>query len=177
MAKLVSKRYGDALFDLAVEENRVEDMSTEVTQIREIFADHPELTGLIINPGIPKEEKLEMLERIFKDQASEDMIGFLRILVSKQRFGELSAILDYFTARAKEYQKIGMATVTSPAELSGEWKSKIEKRLLETSGYTSMEMSWEVKPEIIGGLIIRIGDTVVDSSISGKLEDLKKTLI
>ena len=61
MAKLVSKRYGDALFDLAVEENRVEDMSTEVTQIKEIFADHPELTGLIMNPGIPKEEKLEKL--------------------------------------------------------------------------------------------------------------------
>lgn len=177
MAKLVSKTYGDALFDLAIEENCVDAVTQEVQLVRNSFAENPELGGIFSNPDIGKDEKLGLVERIFKGRVSDNMVGFLRIVVEKQRFGDLEAILDYFVARAKEYKKIGVAKVTSPTELSGEWKSKIEKKLLDTTGYTAMEMSYEVKPELIGGLVIRIGDTVVDSSIQSKLTEIRNSLM
>ncbi|MDO5540240.1 MAG: ATP synthase F1 subunit delta [Eubacteriales bacterium] len=177
MAKLVSKTYGDALFDLAIEEKCVDAMTQEVELVQKSFAENPELSEIFANPDICKDEKIGLIERIFKGRVSDNMAGFLRIVVIKQRFGDLNAILNYFVARAKEYKKIGVAKVTSPTELSGEWKSKIEQKLLDTTGYTTMEMSYEVKPELIGGLIIRIGDTVVDSSIQSKLTEIRNSLM
>lgn len=177
MAKLVSKTYGDALFDLAIEESCVDAVTQEVLLVKEAFQENPELRSIFLNPDIGKEEKTDLLEKVFKGRISDNVVGFLRIIVTKQRFSDLDAILEYFVARAKEYKKIGVAKVTSPMELSGEWKSKIEEKLLDTTGYASMEMSWEVEPELIGGLVIRIGDTVVDSSIQSKLAQIRGTLM
>lgn len=177
MAKLVSKTYGDALFDLAVEENSVDAVLEEVRGVQRAFADHPELGRVFRNPDIGKEEKLNLIEKIFKGRISDNMVGFLRIIVNKQRYQELDAILDYFVARVKEYKKIGIASVTSPAELSDAWRRRIEDRLLQTTGYAKMEMSYEVDPRLIGGLVIRIGDTVVDSSIQNKLTDIRRRLM
>ena len=69
-------------------------------------------------------------------------------------------------AKVKEYKKIGTAQVTSPMELSGEWKARIKEKLLATTGYVEMEMTYAVDPALIGGLVIRIGDTVVVISAS-----------
>lgn len=176
MAKLVSKTYGDALFDLSVEENCVDAMMQEVLAVRKAFADNPELAQILRNPDIGKEEKLNLVERVFKGRVSDNLTGFLRIVVNKQRYGELDAILDYFVAKVKEYKKIGMAQVTSPIELSDEWKARIKEKLLATTGYVEMEMTYAVDPALIGGLVIRIGDTVVDSSIRSKLTDIVRKL-
>ncbi len=177
MAKLVSKTYGDALFDLAVEENSVDAMLEEVLAVRQVFSDHPELTQLLRNPDVGVSEKLELTEKIFKGRVSDHMVGFLRIVVDKRRFQELDAILDYFAARVKEYKKIGIAIVTSPGELNDAWKKRIEEKLLATTRYEKMEMSFQVDPKLIGGLVIRIGDTVVDSSILNKLTDIRRRLM
>lgn len=176
MAKLVSKTYGDALFDLCLEENGVDARMEEVQTVRRVFSEHPELTQLLKNPDVGKEEKRDLIETVFKGRVSDDLTGFLRIVIDKQRFGDLDDIWDYFESRVKEYQKIGVANVISPAELSDAWKEQIEKRLLETTGYVKMEMTYEVQPELIGGLVIRIGDTVVDSSIRSKLADIGRRL-
>ncbi|MDO4343960.1 MAG: ATP synthase F1 subunit delta [Eubacteriales bacterium] len=177
MAKLVSKTYGDALFDLALEENSVDAMAEEVQAVQAAFAENPSLAQLLANPDIAKEEKLSLVENIFKGRVSDNLVGFLRIIVDKQRYSELDAILDYCMARVKEYRKIGIASVASPFELSQEWKDKIEKKLLETTGYVKMEMTYRVEPELIGGLVIRIGDTVVDSSVRNKLTDIGRGLM
>lgn len=177
MAKLVSKTYGDALFDLCLEENSVDAMTEEVQGVRQALADNPELSRILANPDIGKEEKLNLIETIFKGRVSDNMVGFLRIVVDKQRYQELDAILDYFISRVKEYKKIGIAKVTSPMELSETWKKRIEQKLLDTTQYVKMEMSFDVDPKLIGGLVIRIGDTVVDSSIQNKLTDIGRRLM
>ena len=102
---------------------------------------------------------------------------FLNIIISKERYGELPAIFDYFTAKVKEFQKIGIAYVTTAIDISDEEKKAIETRLLETSGYRKMEMHYSVDPDLIGGMIIRIGDRVVDSTIRTKLDQLTKQLL
>ena len=149
----------------------------EVQGVQQTFADHPELAQILANPDIGKEEKLKLIETVFQGRVSDNMVGFLRIVVEKQRYNELDAILEYFMARVKEYKKIGIAQVVSPMELSEEWRTRIEQRLLETTEYDSMEMSYDVDPTLIGGLVIRIGDTVIDSSIQSKLTDIGRKLM
>ena len=84
--------------------------------------------------------------------------------------------MNYFVDEVKEYRKIGKCTVTVPMELSDEKKKAIENRLLETTEYKSLEISYEIDPSLIGGMQIRIGDRVVDSSVKTRLNDLAHSL-
>lgn len=179
MARLVSKTYGEALFDIAMEaggEKPVE-LLTEITLVRKVLEENPGFDELMKHPGVPKQEKLQVAEDVFRGRTSDELASFLNIIISKERYGELPAIFDYFTAKVKELQKIGIAYVTTAIDISDEEKKAIENRLLETSGYRKMEMHYSVDPDLIGGMIIRIGDRVVDSTIRTKLDQLTKQLL
>ena len=176
MAKLVSKTYGDALFETAVEENRIEDFSQEVKGIVEVLRENQELSRLMNHPQIVKEEKLQLIENIFKGKISDEMIGLMRMLIAKDHFSEMEHVFVYFLEEVKEYRNIGTAYVTSAVELSADQKKQVETRLLETTKYESFEMHYDVDAALIGGMVIRIGDRVVDSSIRTKLYELSKEL-
>lgn len=177
MAKLASKVYGDALFELAVEENRVEALADEAVLVKAVLEENPKLAGLMKHPKVIREEKIQFIEDCFKNRVSEDMVGFLAIAVTKGRFSEVHAILDYFLECVKEYQGIGTACVVSAVELNEKWKSEVEKKLLSTTSYHKMEISYQVDQSLIGGLMIRIGDRVVDTSIKHKLDQMTEKLL
>lgn len=177
MAKLVSKTYGEALFSIAMEEDKGIPYLEEVEAIRKILRENPDFDKMMLHPAIPKQEKLAMVEQAFAGQASDEITGFLKIVVQKERYSELSEIFQYFIDKVKEAQKIGIAHVTTAVELSDRQKVTVQARLLETTAYRTMEMHYQVDPKIIGGMIIRIGDRVVDSSIRSKLNDLTRQLL
>jgi F-type H+-transporting ATPase subunit delta len=105
------------------------------------------------------------------------MTGFMKLLINKDRYGELPKIFQYLIDRIREERKIGTAFVTTAVELSTEKKAAVQKRLLETTDYQTMEVCYSVDESIIGGMIIRIKDRVVDSSVRTKLEEMKKQLL
>ncbi|MBQ3584267.1 MAG: ATP synthase F1 subunit delta [Lachnospiraceae bacterium] len=176
MAKLVSKTYGDALFELALEEDKLDILFEESKVIKEVFLENNELLKLLNHPKIDKEEKIKVIENIFTERASKDFVGFLTVIIKKERQNAIIEILDYFINTVKEYKKIGVAYVTTAVELSMEKQKEVEKRLLDTTAYESFEMNYNVDKDIIGGMIIRIGDRVVDSSIRSKLNELSREL-
>ena len=176
MAKLVSTTYGDALFELALEEGRLQDMRSEVEALHQIFAENEEISTILSHPEMDKSAKITFMENIFKGKCSDYMMGFLVLAVEKGRYADIPAILEYFIKKAKEEEGIGTATVTSAVELTEKGKEVIEARLLELTSYKSFETTYAVDESLIGGLVIRIGDRVVDSSIKTKLQNMKKTL-
>ena len=176
MAKLVSKIYGDALFETAVEEHRVDDFFEETEGILRVLEENEELSRLMSHPQVVKEEKMQLIENIFKGKVSDEIVGLLELLVEKDHFGKTKDVLVYFRDEVKEYKKIGTVHVTSAMELSKEQKEQVEKKLLETTNYVSFEMHYEVDTALIGGMVIRMGDRVVDSSIRTKLYNLSKEL-
>ena len=107
---------------------------------------------------------------------SDELTGFFLTIEEKGRFKEIYQILSYFIDECREYKKIGVAHVTSAAALKEEQKEAVEKRLLETTKYESFVMNFEVDRSLIGGMKIRIGDRVVDSSIKTKLNNMAKSL-
>ena len=177
MAKLVSKTYGDALFELALEQNAVDELSKEVQVVSEALRENEELMKLLEHPKIVKEEKLQIVENIFKGRVSDDLTGFLQLIVNKDRYGEIYAILDVFMDRVREYKHIGVASVTTAVELREEQKQAVIDKLLATTDYESFEMKYAVDAALIGGMVIRIGDRVVDSSIKHKLELMSRDLM
>lgn len=80
-------------------------------------------------------------------------------------------------AKVKEYKKIGVVYVTTAVQLTQSQKDDVEKRLLETTSYTKFEMNYTVDAGLIGGMVIRIGDRVVDSSIKSKLDAMSRELL
>ena len=179
MAKLVSKTYGEALYEIAMESGvgRAGELLEEIHCVNELLTANPQFDELMKHPGIPKQDKLQIVSNVFKGRISDELTGLFEVVVSKERYGDLPAIFAYFTERVKEQLKIGVAYVTTAVELSRQQQRDVEVKLLETSGYEKMEMHYEVDASIIGGMIIRINDRVVDSSVRTKLDGLKKQLL
>ena len=176
MAKLVSKTYGDALFELAVESGQVDEMLEEARSIQQILRDDNELSKLMNHPKIVKEEKIEILEQIFKGRVHDEITGLMRMLVSKGHYGEMESVFTYFIDQVKEYKNIGTAYVTAPMPLSDSQKEQVKKKLLETTKYVEFEMHYDVDESLIGGMVIRIGDRVIDSSVKSRLMTLTREL-
>ena len=176
MAKLISKTYGDALFELAMEQNEADAFLEEVTSLRQILEENGEFDKLMNHPKIRKEEKQRVMEEVFRGRISEQLLGFLILILQKERYRDLDQIFVYFTDKIKDARGIGVAYVATAMELSEVQKKRIEEKLLQTTSYRQMEMHYRTDAGLIGGMVIRIGDRVVDSSVRTKLEELKRQL-
>ena len=172
------------------------DFKEIIEPLRDLFKDEVRQAGLQL--GIPErlvfrqpfpgpglgiriigevtEEKVKIVEDIFAEKISAEFVGLLRLIVEKGHFAKVDTVLDYFIDCVKEYKNIGTAYVTSAMELSEAQKAAVEKRLLETTKYVKFEMHYAVDSALIGGMVIRIGDRVVDSSVRTKLNDLTREL-
>lgn len=177
MAKLVGTTYGEALFELAVEEGREDEFLDEISQIKVLLNENPDFGKLMNHPKILKEDKLKVLKEVFEGRISRELLGFLNLIVAKDRYGEIDSILDYFIDEVKRLKGIGIAYVTTAIDLSEVKKKEVEARLLATTSFKKMEMHYQVDEDLIGGMVIRIGDRVVDSSIKNKLFELQRELL
>ena len=177
MAKLVSKTYGDALFEVALEKNQLDEFLDEVKAAQTAIEENKELF-IIYNRKNPLSSLVACASflDIFTGKVSEELVGLLRMIVDKGHFEQVDSVFTYFIDEVKEYKNIGTAYVTSAMELSDAQKAAVEKRLLETTKYVKFEMHYDVDSELIGGMVIRIGDRVVDSSVRTKLYDLTREL-
>ena len=176
MAKLISKTYGDALFELALEEDKIDAYVEEVEGVTEVLKENEDLTKLLNHPKISKEEKIQVINSIFDGRVSKELLGLITMIVQKDRNSSMVEIFQYFINRVKDYKNIGIAKVTSAVELSDAQKAAVEKKLLETTKYVEFEIDYTVDNSLIGGMVIRIGDRIVDNSIKIRLYELTKEL-
>ena len=167
MAKLVETTYGEALFELAVQESKVDELCEEAQAVIDIFKDNEDLVNVLKSPKVEKKEK---------EQLTEDITGLLVIMVSKDRQTKIVSTLEYFIKRIYEYKKIGVAYVTTARPLTDNQKLSIVSRLLSTTDYVDFKMNYDIDESLIAGMVIRIGDRVVDSSIKHKIDELTRNL-
>lgn len=164
------------MFETALETGKMDTLYEEASALVPILLENPELLTLLGNPQIVKEEKIAIIHQVFDHKVAEELMSFLSIIVEKDRQSDMIAIFQYFIARVKEYKRIGAVYVTSAVELKSDQKASLEKKLLETTSYAEFEMHYETDPSLLGGMVVRIGDHVVDSSIKTRLYELKKEL-
>ncbi len=176
MAKLVSKVYGDALFSLALEKGEQDELCKEAMLVMQAIEENKDFLPVICHPEMTQEKKIDILEDVFVGKVSEDMMGLFSIMVKKGRIGEIESVLQYFIAAVKEYQGIGTAIVTTPMPLSDGQKDQIKNKLLEVSKYQTLCMDYHVDESLLGGIVIRIGDQILDNSIRSKLDAMSRQL-
>lgn len=176
MAKLVETTYGDALFELAVSESRVDALYEEAVVVVESFNNNPDLGKLLAHPKVEKEEKETVIKNVFEKFVSKDMTGLLLLMVEKDRQENIVDTLEYFIERVLEYKKIGIAYVSTAKELTEAQKKAVESKLLATTDYKEFKINYTVDKSLIAGMVIRIKDRVVDSSIKTKLANMANEL-
>ncbi|MCR4928651.1 MAG: F0F1 ATP synthase subunit delta [Lachnospiraceae bacterium] len=176
MAKSAITTYGEALFQIAVESSSCLPMLEEVTELKKILSDNPELGSVMLNPRFSKEEHSEIISNVFKGRIDDKLFSFLELLVNKGRYNYLEEILDYFVSRVKEHLRIGQASVTSAIEIDEEMKKRIKEKLLSTTDYKEIEIEYITDPSLIGGMVIRIKDRIVDNSVRTKIENISRDL-
>lgn len=175
MEGLVAKRYGLALFSVAVENQKVDKMKEEVESLLQLLNKDEELMDFLNHPKINVDDKVNTTEKIFKENIDKDLLGLIVVVLKKARQDYLSDILNYFLDEYKRYSKLVTAYVTSAVELQQEQKDKL-KATLENRLNEKVHLDLQVDKSLIGGLIVRVGDNVIDNSINGKLLRLNKEL-
>ncbi|PHV69859.1 ATP synthase F1 subunit delta [Sporanaerobium hydrogeniformans] len=175
MAELVVKRYATALFDVATTENKVKQYEEEVADILKALRDTPDFVAVLHNQKVTLEEKVALVEKVFSNQVDGPIVGLLVLLVKKNRQRFLVQVLEAFLEMVKKQAGIIKATVTSAVQLTESQVDTIKVKL-EASTNSKIELETIIDTSIIAGLIIRVGDKVVDASIRGKMQTLKKQL-
>ena len=172
MAKLVSKVYGDALFEAARDCGKMDEIFEEVQSIGVILEENAELQKILGNPRVMREDK----EQMIRGRVSNEIVELMKLMIEKGRYSKIDSVFEYFIGLVKEEKKIGIAYIATAVELSEAQKEAVMQRLLQTTKYESFEMNYQVDASLIGGMVIRIGDRVVDTSIKTKLYELSKSL-
>lgn len=176
MAKLVSKTYADAMFTLATEENRLDEFEEASQKMLLVLEENKAFLELLGQPDISHAKKEQIIEEVFGDTIPKELVGMLILLVKKGHTAEIQSVFDYFIRLVKQEKKIGKAYVTTAFTLSDEKRETILNRLLELTPYESIEMNYTVDKELIGGMVIRIGDRRIDTSIRTRLYELSRDL-
>lgn len=131
MAKLISQVYGEALFGLAVEENKLEQFSKELDAIEAVLLEYPEYSRILEHPQLDEPEKIQVFDRVFEGRICSELTGFFHILLEKGRFHDREAIIAYFQSKRLAHEKIGVACVKSAVELSLEQKKGLKTGCLQ----------------------------------------------
>ncbi|HHX61537.1 MAG TPA: ATP synthase F1 subunit delta [Epulopiscium sp.] len=175
MAKLVLRPYATALFEIAQEQNATEEFAKQVNVVIESIEQNSEFMELLLHPKITQSEKIQLIDTVFKDKVADEITGILTIIVRKGRQNVLIDILKEFLAMVSDYLGIIKVTVTSAVELNHNQLAQIKEKIQSTTN-KEIELNAIIDSSLIGGMVIRVGDNVVDASIAGRLRELKEGL-
>mgnify|MGYP000872892760 FL=1 len=175
MAEVVSKTYSEAIFEVALEEGRLEAIQSEFALIESTLKAYPDFYEILKTPKININEKKQVIEETFGSQVSQTLLNFLKIIIDKNRGTDILNIKSDFDARVNEHRGIVKATVESVVPLSDDQLEKLTERLIALTG-KKVEVETRITPELLGGMVIQIGDRIIDGSVKFKLEGMLEGL-
>jgi len=173
----LSRRYAKALIE-SCDRDSVESMRDALFSLKNLWLESQELRDAILNPANSREELSAAVGQIAQSVKPDDEIfkNFLLVLLDNDRFTSLPQISVVFSRLVDEMRKVLALEVTSASPLSEEEKtSLLEKMKVQFGSLVSVQ--WNTDQDIIGGLLIRSGDKLIDRSIRGSLSSLKESLL
>ncbi len=175
MAELVSKTYSEALFEVAKEESAIDRFKDEFDFIAASFIEYPELFEIFKTPKINFDEKKKIIHEIFAERVSVSLLNFINIILDKKRGADILEIKAAFDERVNDYKGIAKVTVETVLPLTESELSVLMEKLTIKTG-RKVEINQLVNKDLIGGMIIKWGDQVIDGSVKYKLEGMLEGL-
>ena len=169
----VATRYAKAIFDLVVERQMLEQAMTDMDLIASTYHGSKELQLLMASPIVKPDKKQKIIRELFGKSISEAVLNFLLILTSKGREMHIGIIAEEFLRLYKENKGLKTVYLTTAVPVD----ETIRKRVIDLVGAQTgkkIELIEKVDPSIIGGVVLKIDDSLYDSSLNFKLNELKK---
>ena len=173
---IASRRYASALLSAAEEGNFLDTIVAELQVIKEVLEHSRDLVHALRSPLVKGDKKIHILEEVFRGSVGEKMFLFLKLVARKKRAGLLPEIIDEFQILLDEKRGIINVDVTSAVQLSEEQTDELVTRLAAFTG-KKIRARMAVNEQFIGGVAVKIGDTIYDGSISHQLQVLRQTLV
>ena len=168
----IAEVYARSLFEVAKEQGKVDDVREQLGQVAEAVSENRDLQVFFFSPYFSSDEKVQGLDRVL-DGADDIVRNFLALLIEKHRMPVLFRIRQRFEALWQQENKILPVQVTSAVELPDDTVRSIGDRIGERTG-RKVELSSNVDPDILGGLVLQVGNSVLDASIRNRLDNLRK---
>ncbi len=173
---ILAKRYAKAIFAVGQEQDRHEVYNETLQGLAELYTTMPEIVDALTNPLYPLDIKEKVMAGISKSMGVDEVMGnFLNLLVQKKRAEILPEIAEYYKTMLDEVKNISHGNVISAVELSEDLKANVQTVLEKLTG-KKVELTTQVDPSIIGGIIAKVGDLVLDGSIKTQLAGLKDSI-
>ncbi|ENH97970.1 F0F1 ATP synthase subunit delta [Gracilibacillus halophilus YIM-C55.5] len=172
---VVAKRYAEALFQIGVDKGQLDFLETELTTVREVFQTNEELLEFLTHPKVDADQKKQLLNQAFEG-FSKDVIHTLSLLVDRHNESIVPEIVTHFITLAQEEKGMKEATVYSVRALKDEEQKQMEQVFVDKLNIQGLKINNIVDPSVLGGIRIKIGNTVYDGSIKGKLNRLEREM-
>lgn len=172
--KLVAERYANALSELAGDDKvkLFEDLNDVYLSV----ANSKDLSDILAFPVVSIDEKKNLLMKVFGKNSSKIILNFIRLLIDKNRFNMLEAIVKEYKKIVNKIDNTLPICVTSAINLSKSDKAMIKIKL-EKLLNKQTELEWTVNPDIIAGLVFEFDDNIIDNSLRHKLQDLSRNMV
>ena len=164
--------YSHALFEVAKENDVIDDVREQLSQFADELDGNRDLQVFLFSPYFSSQEKKDGIRKIVED-ADERFLNFLELLAERHRMPAIFRIRRAYDALWREENKLLPVTVTSAIELDEGLVEGLGKRIEEQTG-KKVELTSRVDPDVIGGLVLQVGNMVLDASIRNRLEQLRK---
>lgn len=174
---VVASRYAEALFGLAVEQGEKANVQVAMQGLSKVYDESPEWRAFLRNPVVPIGKKKEVVQAMFAHQVPALVQLFLDKLVSSRREMLLGEIAEAYEVLHLKYEGILVAEVKSASALSDAQKVEVMSIVKNASfakACKEVRLVEKIEPQLIGGLVVRVGDREVDASIARKLADLRQ---
>ena len=175
MIDVIANRYAEALFQLSEEENITKEIYNELHDVVEVIKNNKELDNVLKSPLVAKNEKTQLIEALFNNKINKNLKNFLKILVEKGRISSLKSIELTFKELLNDKHNIIEGTVISAIALTEKQVKELEEKLSKKYN-KNVTLENEVDQSILGGVLVRLGNTQIDGSVKTRLNNIKDQL-
>jgi F-type H+-transporting ATPase subunit delta len=179
MASAVANRYAQALVDIVMAPGsslKPEDAVAQLAAIEGVIRESPELRIALLTPAIQNSRKRAVMSKLLEETGGSPLIrNFINVVIDHRRIGIISDIREAFELQLDERLGFVRAEVSSAAPLNEQLGAELESELSKLTG-KRMRLRFDVNPELLGGVVARIGSKVYDGSIRGELRELGRKL-
>ncbi|MBV9927768.1 MAG: ATP synthase F1 subunit delta [Acidobacteria bacterium] len=176
-SQAVARRYAVALADVVLSRGEAQEVREELASWDALVRSNDQLTEVFRHPAITFEQKRAVLEELMRrTRPRPTTANFLRVLLQNGRFAELSEVSKQFAQELDRRSGVVTAQVTTARPLSADAQEALQARLGQLTG-SRVRLQFEVDDELIGGVVTRIGSTLYDGSVRGRLQQIKQRMV
>lgn len=173
----ISRTYASALFELAKSKGEDISIASQVQDLGDLLSDNPLLLRLMSTPTLGSAQRRDVIQRVFKGKVDETVYNFLQILSLKNRLNTLPGIVQSYADLVAGEKGIIEVDIFVPQKLEGDQLENTKSSIGKILGGREIALHQYIDESLIGGMRIKIGDSMIDGSVASQLRDIQRKMV